>query len=51
VITATTDVLNKLAVVGTDLTTYSLDTVAMFRRDAVAAGFSIPVSAASIQRV
>jgi transaldolase len=45
VITATADVLNKLALVGKDLTAYSLDTVSMFRKDAVAAGFSIPVSA------
>jgi transaldolase len=45
VITATADVLNKLAVVGKDLTAYSLETVEMFRKDAVAAGFTIPVSA------
>jgi transaldolase len=42
VITATPDVLNKLALVGKDLTTFSLETVEMFRQDAVAAGFSIP---------
>jgi transaldolase len=47
VITATADVLKKLALVGKDLTAYSLETVEMFRRDAVAAGFTIPVSAAS----
>jgi transaldolase len=46
VITATSDVLNKLSLVGKDLTTYSLETVAMFRKDAVAAGFSIPVEVA-----
>jgi transaldolase len=45
VITATADVLNKLSLVGKDLTAYSLETVEMFRRDAVAAGFTIPVSA------
>lgn len=45
VITATSDVLNKLSLVGKDLTGYSLETVAMFRRDAVAAGFTIPVAA------
>ena len=45
VITATADVLNKLSLVGKDLTTYSLETVEMFRKDAVAAGFTIPVSA------
>lgn len=45
VITATSDVLNKLSLVGKDLATYSLETVEMFRRDALAAGFDIPVSA------
>ena len=44
VITATADVLNKLSLVGKDLTAYSLETVEMFRRDAVAAGFTIPVT-------
>ena len=44
VITATADVLNKLPVVGKDLTAYSLETVEMFRKDAVAAGFTIPVT-------
>jgi len=38
-------VLNKLPLVGKDLAAYSLETVEMFRRDAVAAGFTIPVSA------
>lgn len=45
VITATADVLNRLSLVGKDLTTYSLETVDMFHKDAVAAGFTIPVSA------
>ena len=45
VITATSDVLNKLSLVGKDLAAYSLETVEMFRKDAVAAGFTIPVSA------
>ena len=45
VITATPDVLGKLSLVGKDLTAYSLETVEMFRRDALAAGFSIPASA------
>ena len=45
VITATADVLNKLSLVGKDLTTYSLETVEMFHKDAVAAGFTIPASA------
>jgi transaldolase len=41
IITATNDILKKLELVGYDLTTYSLDTVKMFRRDAVEAGFSL----------
>jgi len=41
IITVTNDVLNKLSLVGKDLETYSLETVEMFRRDAVAAGFAI----------
>ena len=45
VITATADVLNKLTLVGKDLGVYSLETVEMFRKDAMAAGYTIPVSA------
>jgi transaldolase len=41
IITATKDVLAKLSLVGKDLEAYSLETVEMFRRDAVAAGFEI----------
>jgi transaldolase len=41
IITVTSDILNKLSLVGKDLEAYSLETVEMFRRDAVAAGFSI----------
>lgn len=41
VITATNDILNKLHLVGKDLSEYSLETVKMFREDAVRAGFSI----------
>jgi transaldolase len=41
IITATKDVLAKLPLVGKDLDAYSLETVEMFRRDAVAAGFEI----------
>src|SRR5205085_10673855 len=40
VITATTDVLNKLSLVGKDLEAYSLETVLMFYNDARAAGLS-----------
>jgi len=41
VITATSDVLGKLSLVGKDLSQFSLETVQMFRQDAVSAGFSI----------
>ena len=41
IITATPDVLAKLKLVGRDLDDFSLDTVKMFRDDAVAAGFTI----------
>ena len=40
-IKVTNDILKKLALVGTDLDDYSLDTVKMFRNDAVAAGFTL----------
>jgi len=41
VITVTNDILNKLAMVGYDLNEYSLDTVKMFHRDALNAGFKL----------
>jgi transaldolase len=41
IITATTDVLKKLALVGKDLDDYSLETVKMFYDDASKAGFSL----------
>lgn len=41
IITATNDILKKLALVGKDLSTYSLDTVKMFYTDAVASGFTV----------
>lgn len=41
VITVTNDILKKLALVGKDLTEYSLDTVKMFRADALQAGFTL----------
>jgi transaldolase len=43
IITATNDILKKLALVGKDLERYSLETVEMFYKDAKAAGFSIAV--------
>jgi transaldolase len=41
IITVTHDTLKKLSLVGKDLDQYSLETVRMFRSDAVAAGFSL----------
>ncbi len=41
IITATTDVLKKLSLVGKDLDEYSLETVQMFYNDAQAAGYTI----------
>lgn len=41
IITATSDIIKKLELVGKNLDDYSLETVQMFYRDAVAAGFSI----------
>ena len=41
VITVTNDILKKLQLVGFDLDEYTLDTVKMFRQDALAAGFTL----------
>jgi transaldolase len=41
IITATSDVLSKLPLVGRDLTVYSLDTVKMFHDDARQAGYTL----------
>jgi transaldolase len=41
IITATPDVLQKLALVGKDLDEYSLDTVKMFHSDAVKSGYNV----------
>lgn len=41
IITLTHDLLKKLDLLGKDLMQYSLETVQMFRRDALAAGFSL----------
>jgi transaldolase len=41
IITATSDILKKLSLVGKDLADYSLDTVKMFREDAVKSGFTL----------
>ena len=44
VITATSDVLAKLGGIGKNLDIFSLETVQMFRRDAVEAGYTIEMS-------
>lgn len=41
IITATNDILKKLDLIGKDLTELSLDTVKMFRRDALKAGYTL----------
>jgi transaldolase len=41
IITVTSDILKKLNLVGKDLEEYSLDTVKMFYRDALASGFTL----------
>jgi transaldolase len=41
IITVTHDLLKKLDLIGKDLQQYSLETVQMFRRDAVVAGFTV----------
>lgn len=41
IITATSDILKKLDIIGKDLSQYSLETVKMFRDDALASGYSI----------
>jgi transaldolase len=48
IITATPDILTKLALLGKDLAEYSLETVQMFYRDAVQSGFSIATSKALV---
>lgn len=42
IITVSNDILNKLSLLGKDHDDYSLETVEMFHRDAVAAGYTIP---------
>jgi transaldolase len=44
IITATTDILAKLTLIGKDLTEYSLDTVKMFYQDALAADYNIALT-------
>jgi transaldolase len=47
IITATNDILKKLPLVGKSLERYSLETVEMFHKDAVAAGYGIAARAAA----
>jgi transaldolase len=47
IITATNDILKKLALLGKDLDAYSLETVEMFYKDAKAAGYRIAARAAA----
>jgi transaldolase len=51
VITATTDILKKLPLVGKDLHEFSQETVQMFRRDAVKSGYSLPTARQGISIV
>lgn len=44
IITVTNDILAKLSLSGKDLKEFSLDTVKMFRRDAVSAGYQIDIN-------
>ena len=41
IITATKDILNKLSLIGKSLEDYSLETVQMFRNDAISAKFEL----------
>ena len=43
IITVTNDVLKKLQFIGKDLKDFSLETVKMFRRDAMLAGYRIKI--------
>ncbi len=48
IITATPDILNKLTLLGKDLTSFSLETVRMLYSDAVSAGYSLANRAAML---
>ena len=50
IITATNDILQKLTLLGKDLSDYSLETVKMFYSDAVASGFALTPSRTTICR-
>jgi|SRR5271170_3145297 len=48
IITASSDIISKLPLLGKDLTAFSLETVRMFHRDAAAAGYKIAEFAAVV---
>jgi transaldolase len=50
IITATTDILAKLPLIGKDLLEFSLETVRMFRQDALQAGLRLELSQPTWQR-
>jgi transaldolase len=49
IITATADILAKLPLIGKDLRAFSLETVCMFRHDAIKAGLTIEVAEMSVK--
>ena len=51
IITVTHDVLNKLSIIGKDLSSYSLETVCMFYDDAKSAGYIIETNASDSVRI
>lgn len=51
IITATQDVLDKLSTIGKDLGVFSLETVRMFREDAVRAGYTIEIPQSSLREI
>lgn len=51
IITVTPDILKKLSLINKDLSEFSLETVKMFRQDALAAGFSLATSHAAPEKV
>lgn len=50
IITVTNDIMKKLPTIGKDLAEFSLDTVKMFRKDAVEAGFTLATAGVAVRR-
>jgi transaldolase len=48
IITATNDIIKKMSLVGKDLEQFSLETVQMFRNDAIAAGFTLETEVVAV---